>query len=84
MNECEEVTSDATCLGCDDALSGDRGNGSINGIAAALESPPRGLGARMVGRCYRALAQGIFKSGSSLFRASSTARITALLSSSST
>ena len=36
MNEGEEVTSDATCLRCDDALSGDRGNGSINGIAAAL------------------------------------------------
>lgn len=83
MDQCEEVSSDATGLGGDDSLGGGGGNGGVYRVATLPEDALGRLGREVVGGGYCG-GQETLSSGRKRLRASSTARTTALDSSSST
>lgn len=84
MDKREQVASDATCLRRHDSLGSDRGYRSVNSIAPFVEDPLGRQGTQRVRCRNRVQGQGIFRSGSTLLRASRTALTIALVSSSST
>ena len=84
MNESEEVTPEATRLRRYDSLSCDRCYRGIDSISPVVEDALGRQGTQRVRCGNRVQGQGIFRSGSTLFRASRTALTIALVSSSST
>ncbi len=83
MDEGEQVPPDARRLRRHYPLGRHRGDCSIDGVAAIHQNLPAGLGRQMVWRGDRVGSQETLRSGSRRFKASRTARTTALVSSSS-
>jgi hypothetical protein len=83
MDQGEQVATDATGFRSDHSLSSRRGDGGVDGVPTGPKDGHRRLG-REVMRGRDCPVQDVLRSGSERFKASSTARTTALDSSSST
>ena len=84
MNQRKQITPYPTGLRCHYSLRCHDGDGGVDGVAPVDESMPAGLSRQVMWGGYRRWAQETLRSGRRRFKASSTARTTALASSSST